>query len=373
MPSVQIIGQNPGSLELSLPKPKTHVLYEVVNWQLAKRRRGTASTQTRAEVSRTGKKLYGQKGTGNARHGDRAAPIYVGGGAAFGPKPRDYEYTLPKKVRKLGLQMAVSDRVSEGKVLAVSGFGLEGKTKDFIAWAAKNGLDGSARVFLVTDDEMVLRAARNLKWVTPVKAAGLNVYDILKHDYLVLDKAVLEAVANSVTEKAERPERVAREVKLPSVTLTKTPYGEAKAPKAVVKAKVAPPVAPKAERAAAPKLEKPKPVKAAPAAVEAAPAEASKAEAPKAAKKTAGSDDLKRVEGIGPKMAEALIASGIDSFAKLGESSEEQIKAALEAAGARFAPSLGTWAAQAELLAKGDEAGFAAMKESLTAGRKDGE
>jgi large subunit ribosomal protein L4 len=374
MPSVQIIGQNPGSLELSLPKPKTHVLYEVVNWQLAKRRRGTASTQTRAEVSRTGKKLYGQKGTGNARHGDRAAPIYVGGGAAFGPKPRDYEYTLPKKVRKLGLQMAVSDRVSEGKVLAVSGFGLEGKTKAFIAWAAKNGLDGSARVFLVTDDEMVLRAARNLKWVTPVKGAGLNVYDILKHDYLVVDKAVLEAVASGVTAKAEKPERVAREVKLPSVTLTKTAYGEAKAPKAVVKAKVAAPVtvAPKASKAAAPKLEKSKPVKAAPAEVEAAPVEAPKAEAPKA-KKAAGGDDLKRVEGIGPKMADALIASGIDTFAKLSESSEEQIKAALEAAGARFAPSLGTWAQQAALLAKGDDAGFKALTDSLTSGRKDGE
>lgn len=224
MPSVQIIGQNPGMLELSLPKPKTHVLYEVVNWQLAKRRRGTASTQTRADVNRTGKKIYGQKGTGNARHGDRAAPIYVGGGAAFGPKPRDYEYTLPKKVRKLGLQMAVSDRVGEGKAFAVSGFGLDGKTKGFIAWAAQNGLDGSARVFLVTDDELVLRAARNLPWVTPVKAAGLNVYDILKHDILVADKAVLEAVASGANEQADKPARVIRAVKLPSATLVKVPY-----------------------------------------------------------------------------------------------------------------------------------------------------
>jgi len=233
MPSVQIIGQNPGMLELSLPKPKTHVLYEVVNWQLAKRRRGTASTQTRAEVSRTGKKIYGQKGTGNARHGDRAAPIYVGGGAAFGPKPRDYEYTLPKKVRKLGLQMAVSDRVGEGKAFAVSGFGLDGKTKSFIDWAAKNGMDGSARVFLVTDDELVLRAARNLPWVTPVKAAGLNVYDILKHDILVADKAVLEAVASGATEQADKPARVIRAVKLPAMTLEKIPYGGVRAEKQV--------------------------------------------------------------------------------------------------------------------------------------------
>jgi large subunit ribosomal protein L4 len=333
MPVVQIIGQNPGTLELSLPKPKTHVLYEVVNWQLAKRRQGSANTQTRADVSRTGKKLYGQKGTGNARHGDRAAPIYVGGGAAFGPKPRDYSYTLPKKVRKLGLQMAVSDRVSEGKVLAVSGFNLDGKTKNFVAWAKQNGLDGSARVFLVTDDEAVVRAARNLPWVTAVKGAGLNVYDILKHDYLVLDKAVLESVVAGVSARAETEAVPVKPV-------------AAKAEKPVV-AK-----APKAEQTAeAPKAE---PVKAAP-------------------KASSSGDDLKRVEGIGPKMNDALIAAGIDSFEKLAGSSEDQIKAALEAAGARFAPSLGTWAEQAGFLAKGDEEGFKVLTEKLTGGRKDGE
>ena len=351
MPSVQIIGQNPGMLELSLPKPKTHVLYEVVNWQLAKRRRGTASTQTRAEVSRTGKKLYGQKGTGNARHGDRAAPIYVGGGAAFGPKPRDYEYTLPKKVRKLGLQMAVSDRVGEGKAFAVSGFGLDGKTKSFIDWAAKNGMDGSARVFLVTDDELVLRAARNLPWVTPVKAAGLNVYDILKHDILVADKAVLEAVANGATELADKPARVMREVKLPAMTLEKIPYGGVRAEKQVkVKAEVAPA-----------------------AAVEAVAAKPA-AKAPKDAKATGSiSDDLKRIEGIGPKINDALVAAGIDTFQKLADSSEDTLKATLEGAGLRFAPSLGTWAEQSALLAKGDEAGFKALTDALTSGRKDGE
>jgi large subunit ribosomal protein L4 len=291
MPTVQVVGQNPGTLELTLPKAKTHVLYEVVNWQLAKRRRGTASTQTRAEVSRTGKKLYSQKGTGNARHGDRAAPIYVGGGAAFGPKPRDYSYTLPKKVRKLGLQMAVSDRVSEGKVIAVSGFGLEGKTKAFLAWAKQNGLDGSARVFLVTDDELAMRAARNLPWVTAVKGAGLNVYDILKHDYLVVDRGVLETVASGAKAAAAEEETV-----------------------------------------------------------EAKPAKAAKA--PKAAKASASSDDLKQIDGIGPKIADALVAAGIDSFAKLAAASEDELKAALT--GVRTPASVGTWAAQAAELAKKD-------------------
>jgi large subunit ribosomal protein L4 len=303
MPTVQVVGQNPGSLELTLPKPKTHVLYEVVNWQLAKRRRGTASTQTRAEVSRTGKKLYSQKGTGNARHGDRAAPIYVGGGAAFGPKPRDYSYTLPKKVRKLGLQMAVSDRVSEGKVIAVSGFALDGKTKGFLAWAKQNGLDGSARVFLVTDDELVLRAARNLPWVTPVKSAGMNVYDILKHDYLVADKDVLEAVAIGAKSDSSDDE----------------------------------------------------PVKAKPAKV--AASKAAKAEKPvaaKAPKANTSSDDLKQIEGVGPKINDALVAAGIDTFAKLAAASEDDLKGALETAGVRTPSSLGSWAAQAAELARKD-------------------
>ncbi len=193
MATVKIIGAKPGSLELALPDINPSVLFDVVQWQLAKRRAGTASTQTRATVSRTGKKLYSQKGTGNARHGDRASPIYVGGGAAFGPKPRNYDYALPKKVRALGLKMAIADRVSEGNVHAVDGFGLtDGKTKSFIAWAKANGLDGSQRVFLVTNDDNARRGARNLPWVTPVKAAGLNVYDILRHEVLVVDASALE-------------------------------------------------------------------------------------------------------------------------------------------------------------------------------------
>jgi large subunit ribosomal protein L4 len=342
MPSIQVVGKNPGSLELTLPEAKTHVLYEVVNWQLAKRRRGTASTKTRAEVSRTGKKLYSQKGTGNARHGDRAAPIYVGGGAAFGPKPRDYSYTLPKKVRKLGLAMAVSDRVSEGKVLAVDGFGLDGKTKGFLAWAKANGLDGSERVFLVTDDVLVIRAARNLSWVTAVKGAGLNVYDVLRNERLVADKAVLEGVKlegrNDKPAKAEKPAKVV------------APKAEKPAPKAA---------APKATKVEAPKAE----VK----------AEAPKAEAKPAKKAAASSDDLKRVEGIGPKINDALIAAGISTFAELETASEDQLKAALETAGVRLAPSLGTWAEQAGYLARGDEDGFKALTDKLTAGRKDGE
>jgi large subunit ribosomal protein L4 len=192
MASIPVMGGSP--LELVLPEAKGHVIYDVVNWQLAKRRAGTASTKTRSVTARTSKKLYSQKGTGGARHGDRNSPIFVGGGIAFGPKPRDYGYRLPKKVRHLGLAMAVASRADAGKVVALGGnLGLDGKTKSFVAWAKANGLDGTSRVFLVTDDENALRGARNLPWVTAVKGAGLNVYDIMRHEVLVVDASVLQA------------------------------------------------------------------------------------------------------------------------------------------------------------------------------------
>ena len=343
-----VIGQNPGSIEVVLPEVKQHVMFDVVTWQLAKRRAGTASTKTRANVSKTGKKKYSQKGTGNARHGDGAAPIFVGGGTAHGPHPRDYSYTLPKKVRKLGLAMAVADRAEQGKVVAVDGFGLEPKTKSFLAWAKANGMDGSERVFLVTDDENALRAARNLIWVTPVKTAGLNCYDVLRHERLLIDRGALEAC------KLERANR------------------DADAPKPERKAKAAAPVeAPKpVAKVEAPKVEAPK-VEAVKAAPVETPVVAPVAEAPKAAASTP--DDLKRIEGIGPKINDALMTAGIDTFLKLEAASEDSLKAALETAGLRFAPSLGTWAEQSGFLVRGDEAGFKALTDSLTAGRKEGD
>ncbi|WP_407569226.1 50S ribosomal protein L4 [Deinococcus altitudinis] len=203
MAQINVVGQNARTIELDLPDANKHVLHQVVVWQLAKRRQGSANTKTRAQVSKTGHKMYGQKGTGNARHGDRAAPTFVGGGTAFGPKPRNYAYTLPKKVRRLGLAMALSDRQQEGNLIAVDGFGLDGKTKSFLGWAAQNGLDGTQSVFLVTDDAMTRRAARNVPWITALPVAGLNVYDIMRHDRLVIDAIVLEpAQDENETEEA---------------------------------------------------------------------------------------------------------------------------------------------------------------------------
>lgn len=193
MAQIDVIGKNGGrKIDVELPEVNKGVLHDVVTWQLASRRRGTASTKTRAQVARTGKKMYSQKGTGNARHGDRTVPTFVGGGVAFGPKPRSYAYTLPKQVRQLGLAMALASRQADGKLVAVDGFDLDGKTKGFVSWAGQNGMDGSEKVLLVTDDQNARQAARNVAWVSVLPVAGVNVYDILRHDRLVIDAAALE-------------------------------------------------------------------------------------------------------------------------------------------------------------------------------------
>jgi len=188
--TIDVIGSG-RKVVLDLPEPKESVLHEVVAWQLSKRRRGTAATQTRGLVTGSTAKIYPQKGTGRARHGSRKAPIFVGGGTVFGPQPRDYGYTLPKRVRRLGLDMALAARARDGKLTLVESFGVsEGRTKEFVSWAKQNGFDGSERVLLVSDDDMVRRAARNIPWVNVLPGRGLNVYDILRCDRVIADAAL---------------------------------------------------------------------------------------------------------------------------------------------------------------------------------------
>lgn len=190
--TLDVIGSD-RKVTLDLPEPREAILHEVVRWQLARRRSGSAAVKTRARVVGSTKKIWPQKGTGRARHGSRKAPIFVGGGNAFGPQPRDYSYTLPKRTRALGLAMALNARVLEGKLTLVQDYGIEnGKTKEFVAWANANGFDGSERVLLVTSDELTRRAARNLPWIGILAPAGLNVYDILRYDHLILDADLID-------------------------------------------------------------------------------------------------------------------------------------------------------------------------------------
>ncbi len=176
---------------------KKHVLWEVVKWQLASRRQGTHSTKTRGEVAYSGRKLLPQKGTGNARHGDRGANIFVGGGVAHGPKPRDYYYALPKKVRRLGLKMALSLKAKEGNLLVVDTIevGDVPKTKKALEVLKELGMEKD-KVLLVLPqkDEVIYRSFRNLQKVKVLPVEGLNVYDVLWADKLLLVEPALSKI-----------------------------------------------------------------------------------------------------------------------------------------------------------------------------------
>ncbi len=182
-------------------KIKKHVLWEVVRWQLASRRQGTHSTKTRGEVAYSGRKILPQKGTGHARHGERGAPIFVGGGVAHGPKPRDYWYPLPKKVRKLGLKMALSARAKENAIIFVDNIeiGEKPKTKKALEFLKNLGIsEEKVLIVLPEKDEVIYRSFRNLPNVRVLSVEGLNVYDILWSDKLVIVKSALEGIYRRV-------------------------------------------------------------------------------------------------------------------------------------------------------------------------------
>lgn len=189
-----------GSIELDKAifalEARPDILHRIVNWQLAKRRAGTHAVKFRSDVSLTGKKAYNQKGSGNARHGDRAANLFRGGGRAFGPIPRDHGYSLPKKVRKLGLRTALSAKHAAGRLIILDTLSLEeGKTKIFREKLEKLGLANALFIDGSEIDVNVKRAAANIPNIDVLPSQGANVYDILRRDTLVLTKAALEKLA----------------------------------------------------------------------------------------------------------------------------------------------------------------------------------
>jgi large subunit ribosomal protein L4 len=187
-----------GEIELSDAvfglEPRTDLIQRVIVWQLAKRRAGTRKTKTRGEINRTTKKWYKQKGTGSARHGARSAPLFVGGGKAMAPVVRSHEFDLPKKVRILGLKHALSAKAKDDKIVIVDEVSApEVKTK---ALAKRLGKLGLSRALIVDGsfDENFSKSARNLSSVALLPTAGLNVYDVLHSDTLVLTKAAVQAI-----------------------------------------------------------------------------------------------------------------------------------------------------------------------------------
>ena len=165
---------------------KSHVLHDIVRMQLANRRAGNACTKTRTEVHGSGRKPFRQKGTGRARGGSRTSPLWRGGGTVFGPKPRDYAFKLSKKVRRLGLRMAISARFSENNLKVIDDFHLDAiKTKQFVgvmdALQIKNAL-----IVVPGANENLKKSSRNVLGFKIMPPEGLNVYDILNHEHLVL-------------------------------------------------------------------------------------------------------------------------------------------------------------------------------------------
>lgn len=188
-----------GSIELSDAifglEPRADILHRMVRYQLAKRQAGTHKVKTRSETSYSTKKIYRQKGTGGARHGSRNAPIFRGGGVYKGPTPRSHAHNLTKKFRALGLKHALSAKVAAGELVILENTELnEGKTKALasvikdLGWKRALVIDGAVV------NENFARAARNIDGLDVLPSAGVNVYDILRRDTLVLTKAAVEAI-----------------------------------------------------------------------------------------------------------------------------------------------------------------------------------
>jgi large subunit ribosomal protein L4 len=176
---------------------REHLYYEVVKMQLANRRAGNACTKGRAEVAFSTKKLYRQKGTGRARHGSRKAPTMVGGGTVFGPKPRSFYYRVPRSMRKAALRSALSGRLAEGNLIVVDTFPFaKPRTKELAR--ILDGFGAKKALVVDTKSDVVRLSARNLTTVRYLSAEGVNVFDILKFDYLVLTQAAAKAIEGAL-------------------------------------------------------------------------------------------------------------------------------------------------------------------------------
>ncbi len=205
---LQIGGSAAGSVELDAAvfeaPVREHLFQAEVRRQLSRRQAGTHSTKNRSAVSGGGSKPWRQKGTGRARQGSTRSPQWKGGGAVFGPVPRSHEHGLPKKVRRGALRGALSLKCKEGKLVVVDSFELEAiKTKGAVEALASVGLDGGASVLIVLGERSpnLERSVRNLRWANTIQAGGLNTYDVLRHEHVVLTRGALDLLHTRLGDK----------------------------------------------------------------------------------------------------------------------------------------------------------------------------
>ncbi len=202
MPKVAIYnvsGQQVSEIELNDSvfgiEVNEHAMYEVVKNQLANKRQGTQSAKTRAEVRGGGRKPWKQKGTGRARVGSIRSPLWVGGGTVFAPKPRDYSYTIPKKVRRLAMKSALTSKVNSNELIVLDELNLETpKTKEMVNILKNLNVDKKALIVMSEKSEAVIKSAQNIPGVQTALVNTINVYDILKYDKFIITKDAVQKV-----------------------------------------------------------------------------------------------------------------------------------------------------------------------------------
>ena len=192
-------GAQVGTIELSdsifAVPVNEHLVHQAVVAQLANKRQGTQSAKTRSEVSGGGRKPWRQKGTGRARVGTSRSPLWRGGAIIFGPKPREYSYSIPKKKRRLALKSVLSSKVAENDIIVLDTLNFDQpKTKEMVKVLNALNVDAKALVVTAEVDENVVKSARNIEGVTPVAAASINVYDLLAHNKLIITKDAIAKV-----------------------------------------------------------------------------------------------------------------------------------------------------------------------------------
>ena len=214
---INLDGKEVGSVSLMsdvfASPANTSVVHQIVKWQLAKRRAGTHKAKTRSEVKASNAKPYKQKGTGRARAGSKASPVWVGGGKAHGPRPHSYESRINKAQKRLAMCSVLSDKVANEKLIVIDHFASEsGKTSAMAKSLNNIGINGSAIVVAdnkslsvdgVSDTDKAMRAIRNIPRTSCLPSVGLNVFDLLRHDYVVVTKTAVEELQDRLSKSQQ--------------------------------------------------------------------------------------------------------------------------------------------------------------------------